>query len=98
MNRVLLHLGCRCARAEAFIAAANEVAESIELIVGDEVVEFFPPSLGDLVDCGCYRLSFYVRGAEYQLDSLDDAAEQIAEVLAGMSRKYAEAAAALQEG
>jgi hypothetical protein len=99
MNRVLLHLsGCRCARAAEFVSAAAEVAEGIELLIGDDVVEFCLPSLGDVMDCGCSRVAFFVRGGDYELDSLDDAAEQVAEILAGLSRKFAVAAAALQGG
>lgn len=99
MNRVLLHLAdCRCQRAAEFVAAAAEAAEAIESLIGDDVVEFYLPSLGDVIDGGACRLSFDVHGRHYELDSFSDASEQVAEVLASLSRQFAEAAAALQGG
>ena len=99
MNRIITHLSrCRCQRAAEFVAAAAEVAESIELIIGDDVVEFMLPSLGDVMDGGCNRVAFYVRGGDWELDRLDSAAAEVAEVLASLSRKFAEASAKLQGG
>lgn len=96
MNRVLLHLsGCRCHAARQYVEAAEVVADCITETVGDGVLEFWIPSAGAFLEGE--RITFYIRGGDYELDALDSASEEVAEVLASMSRRLAVAAAALQE-
>lgn len=98
MNRVFLHLhGCRCARAQAYVAAAEEVAETIEGVINDEdLISFCVPTAAEYL--AGEPVTFHVRGDFYSLDSIDTAAAEVAEVLAGMAARLSQAAAKLQGG
>jgi hypothetical protein len=99
INRVLLHLtGCRCQRAAKQQAAVQDVAETIHHIMGDDLVQIFVPTAAELAEFN-EPFSFHVKGGGlYDLESLDSAAAEIAEVLAKLAGRYANAAARLQGG
>ena len=92
-NRVLMYLGdgCQCRRVKRLIDRATEVAEEIEATAGDDVFEFWMPSVESVINDG-FQMEILFRRKLEPVTTLDGIEQHVCGELRRAAKRLADAA------